>query len=291
MRDAVKRSILLLTGIAVETVGAVATAAGVAGMVSWPPTAWSGWAFGLGMTLMIPGFFLIFAGLWNQALRGVMSGAGAESTAGGGSPGGIFGLIKDMTGGNTDLLTGGVPASAVILAMRDTGVTINDQPMVVFDLEVRREGADAYRVSHREPLPRLLVGAVLPGAHLPVRLDPADPARLTIDWQRAASHPTPGERVSAADILARGVPATATVLATFSTNGMTADNGDPVIGLVLLVTGPDARPYEVRLAHRVPPHHLPLTTPGTRVPARIAPEDPQKVAIDWDAAVPTPQNA
>jgi hypothetical protein len=141
------------------------------------------------------------------------------------------------------VLANGVPASAVVLSMSDTGITVNDLPMVMFDLEGRREGTVAYRVAHRESMPRLLVGAVLPGSQLPVRVDPADQGRLAMQ-------------------------------------GMTAGNGDPIVGLVLRVSGPQGT-YEVRLAHRVPPHCLGLIHPGARLMVEIAPEDRQKVAIDW----------
>ncbi|MGN9845303.1 hypothetical protein ACTMTI_45000 [Nonomuraea sp. H19] len=278
--------LLLPAGVIVGVIGAVVLTAGVVGMMSWPMPGWTSGAFSIGMGLTIPGAFMFAFGMFHRVMNAAMPD-GALRPSG---SGGLFGMIDDLAGGNRDLLVNGVPASAVILSMRDTGVTVNDLPMVMFDLEVRREGAAAYRVAHRERIPRLLVGAVLPGAHLPVRIDPDDHGRLTVDWEHAAGHvpPSAGQRVSAADVLARGVPAMATVAGTFSTNGMTADNGDPIVGLFLHVAGPHG-PYEVRLAHRVPPHHLASLLPGTRLLAKIAPEDPQKVAIDWTAAHPTPE--
>jgi hypothetical protein len=106
-------------------------------------------------------------------------------------------MIKGIVGGNHDLWDDGDPAGAVILSMQDTGVTINDQPMIAFDLDVRPEGGAAYRVVHRETMPRLLVGAILPGAHLPIFVDPRDPGRVLIDWELAPSWNSPpaGERV------------------------------------------------------------------------------------------------
>ncbi|TMR99874.1 hypothetical protein [Nonomuraea basaltis] len=278
---------LLPVGVVVEVIGLVLLTAGVVGMLTWPMPGWASAAFAVGMTLTILGAFPIAHAMTHRAMRTAMSafdGAGPKSGSGG-----LFGMINDLAGGNRDLLVNGVPATAAILSMSDTGMTVNDLPMVAFDLEVRREGAGAYRVAHRESMPRLLVGAILPGARLPVRVDPSDHNRLTIDWQHAAEYASPpaGQRVSAADILARGVPAMVTVLGTFSTNGMTADNGDPILGLLLRVTGPHGS-YEVRLAHRVPPHHLARVHPDARFPAKIAPEDPEKVAIDWDQVHPIP---
>ncbi|MGP3956788.1 hypothetical protein ACTWPT_12370 [Nonomuraea sp. 3N208] len=284
-----RKGMLLPIGVAVEVIGSLVLAAGVTGMLMWPIPDWATIAFPVGMTLSIPGAFMIVLGLTNRAMRTAMSAVGGDVQPS--RSGGLFGMIKDMAGGNHDLRDNGVPAAAVILSMHDTGVTINDQPMVAFDLEVHPESGDAYRVAHREPIPRLLVGAVLPGAHLAIYVDPQDRGRVLIDWERAPrwSSPSAGERVSAADILARGVPAMVTVLGTFSTNGMTADNGDPILGLVLRVSGPNGS-YEARLAHRVPPQYLALIFPDTRLPAKIAPEDPQKVAIDWDQVHATPES-
>ncbi|WP_327584156.1 hypothetical protein OHA25_51500 [Nonomuraea sp. NBC_00507] len=284
-----RKGMLLPIGVAVEVIGGLVLAAGVTGMLMWPIPGWASIAFPVGMTLSIAASFMIVLGLTRRAMRSAMSAVGGDVQPS--RSGGLFGMIKDMAGGNHDLRGNGMPAGAVILSMRDTGVTINDQPMVAFDLEVRPESGDAYRVAHRQQIPRLLVGAVLPGAHLAVYVDPQDRGRLLIDWERAPrwNSSGPGERVSAADILARGVPAMVTVLGTFSTNGMTADNGDPILGLVLRVSGPNGS-YEARLAHRVPPQYLALIFPDTRLPAKIAPEDPQKVAIDWDQVHATPES-
>ncbi|GAA5067029.1 hypothetical protein HNP84_001056 [Thermocatellispora tengchongensis] len=87
------------------------------------------------------------------------------------------------------LLTEGVSAQAVVESMADTGVTVNGQPVVSFALEVRPEHGAAYRVTHRQSLPCIPMGMVVPGVTLPVRIDPQRPARLRIDW--SAWRPAP----------------------------------------------------------------------------------------------------
>lgn len=94
----------------------------------------------------------------------------------------MFRWSAKLAAGNRDLLRTGLPATALVQDLSDTGMTVNDRPMVRFDLEVRRPGAPPYLVRHRETVPRLIVGGVFPGSVLAVRVDPADPARLTIDW-------------------------------------------------------------------------------------------------------------
>lgn len=283
------KGMLLSIGIAVEVVGSLTLAAGIGGMTMWPMPSWATFAFTIGMMLSIPAAFVIAWGLTSRAMTTVMSGF--DGTAKSSGVGGLFGAIKDMAGGNHDLANTGDIASAIVISMRDTGVTINDQPMVAFDLEVRPEGGTSYFIAHRASMPRLLVGAILPGAHLPIYVDRHDRGRILIDWELAVNwnSPSPGERVSAADILERGMPAMVTVLGTFSTDGMTADNGDPILGLLLRVAGPHGT-YETRLAHRVPPQYMALIAPDTQLPAKIAPENPQKVAIDWDQVHSTPES-
>ncbi|MBG0815510.1 hypothetical protein [Planomonospora sp. ID82291] len=270
-------------GAGVGICGGVLLAVGVTGMAMWPTPAWAAPAFVAGMMTTFAGVFTAAWSFHTAAFRRGMSVF--EDRLGAEKAGGLFEMIRDMTRGNDDLLAGGVPAAAVVLSMRDTGMTVNDQPLVGFELEVRPEGAAPYRVAHRETLPRLLVGAVLPGSALSVRIDPADPRRLAVDWSRppGRQEPVVAEHLSAADLLARGLPGTATVTGTFDLNGMTADNGDPIVGFVLQVAPGDGRaPYQVRLGHRVPPAHLHRTVPGTRLPVRIAAEDPEKVAVDWE---------
>jgi hypothetical protein len=80
-------------------------------------------------------------------------------------------------------------------------------------------------------------------------------------------------------IQAIGESARATVLAVWDT-GITVNN-DPVIGLKVTVERVGRPPYEAiiqkSLVSRV---HLPQFQPGSRVPVRVDPKDPSRVALD-----------
>ncbi len=94
---------------------------------------------------------------------------------------GVFGQMKNFMGtGNQDLIGTGVPAQALIISMQDTGTSVNDQVVVAFNLVVQSD--QPYQVSHRQILPRLLMGAVLPGKAVRFWSDPTNPQRLAIDW-------------------------------------------------------------------------------------------------------------
>ncbi|MEV4013643.1 DUF3592 domain-containing protein [Nonomuraea angiospora] len=96
-------------------------------------------------------------------------------------------LIASWTG--RQLLATGIAAQAVIESMADTGVTINGQPLVSFVLGVRMRDGQVHRVTHRQSLPRLPMGMVVPGAVVPVKVDPQRRDRVRIDW--ASWRPAP----------------------------------------------------------------------------------------------------
>jgi hypothetical protein len=78
------------------------------------------------------------------------------------------------------LMANGRPASATITAIRDTGMTINDNPTVELDLAVAVDGAEPYAVTHRQTISRIAIASFQPGATVPVRVDPADRSSLMI---------------------------------------------------------------------------------------------------------------
>jgi hypothetical protein len=80
-----------------------------------------------------------------------------------------------------ELQTTGEAAQAEILKIWDTGMTVNDDPVVGFLLEVRPTGKDAYQAETKLRISRLYVPQVQPGAVVPVRIDTNDPKRVSLD--------------------------------------------------------------------------------------------------------------
>ena len=74
----------------------------------------------------------------------------------------------------------GQSAQALVLAIRDTGITVNNDPVVAFRLEVRPPGGAPYEVETRGLVGRLDVPQVQPGAVLPVAIDPQDPQKVAL---------------------------------------------------------------------------------------------------------------
>ncbi|WP_027007436.1 DUF3592 domain-containing protein [Conexibacter woesei] len=78
------------------------------------------------------------------------------------------------------LMANGQAGSATITAVRDTGMTINDNPTVEMDLDVSLGGGEPYAVTHRQTISRIAIPSFQPGATVPVRVDPADRTSLMI---------------------------------------------------------------------------------------------------------------
>lgn len=74
----------------------------------------------------------------------------------------------------------GQSAEALVLSIRDTGMTVNDNPIVAFRLEVRPPTGQPYEVETRGLVGRLDVPQVQPGAVLPVAIDPKDPLKVAL---------------------------------------------------------------------------------------------------------------
>ncbi len=74
----------------------------------------------------------------------------------------------------------GLPATARILRLEDTGSRRNSMPIVIVHLEVTAEGRPPWQASIRRVMSMVEVTALSPGGNLPVRYDPARPDLVAI---------------------------------------------------------------------------------------------------------------
>ena len=86
-----------------------------------------------------------------------------------------------------NLRASGVPGEALVENLADTGMTLNDNPVVEFQLLVTIPGREPYRVAHREMVPRLAPNMYAVGMKYPVRVDPGDPNKLMFDFMAQAA--------------------------------------------------------------------------------------------------------
>jgi hypothetical protein len=76
----------------------------------------------------------------------------------------------------------GTPANARILEIWDTGITVNDDPVIGMRVEVARPDGTSYTAAIPKSLiSRLDVPRFQPGATVPVRIDPGDPSLVALD--------------------------------------------------------------------------------------------------------------
>ncbi|MGD0196959.1 MAG: hypothetical protein ABSC56_03480 [Solirubrobacteraceae bacterium] len=150
-----------------------------------------------------------------------------------------------------------------------------------------------------------------PGDELPVTVDRAEPSHFVVHWdqlqtgrQQAMSQaqalagqmrsgtdssvatdqlPPVKDRVSAADVLARGTRGNATLLGTFPAPESAGDSEHTLIGLMLNVLLDGHQPFQAQNYYKAPNTKLAALTPGTLLPVAVALPDQTMVAVDWDA--------
>ncbi|MGZ4400412.1 MAG: hypothetical protein ACXVYM_06035 [Gaiellaceae bacterium] len=78
------------------------------------------------------------------------------------------------------LMTSGLVGQAMITALADTGVTVNENPQVRLSLTVTIPGREPYEATLTQIVSRLAIASFQPGSVVPVRVSPDDPQLLMI---------------------------------------------------------------------------------------------------------------
>ncbi|SHN44523.1 DUF3592 domain-containing protein [Cryptosporangium aurantiacum] len=205
--------------------------------------------------------------------------------------------FKQLTGGVDDeLIRTGRPARGLILDVQLTGTTVQmggpPERVCVFTLEVTLDDTQSYQAVARQRIAEHVLPRLQPGqTFVAVRVDPADPNRVAIDW---ASEPpvvraTPKAGVpTAAELLATGLPCEAVVIQS-APLGMRNPAGIDLHAFVLTILRPGVAPYQIQVGNPVPTHAVPLVYPGSRLQAKVSASEPNAVAIDWDSSVAAAQ--
>lgn len=198
----------------------------------------------------------------------------------------------------------GVPGSARIMGMRQTGVQMNDQPQIELSLEVTTTMQGPYQVVMKEYVPLMLIGTLSSGRPLPVKVDPANPNTVIIEWENAlgggmsgapsmagmappagadSSQMDPGLRQAEKErLLASGIQGSATVLSS-NTTGQTDSEGRPVYDLMLRIEIPGREPVQGPARTGVPPERVDRLEAGDTVTIKADPANPSSMTIDWNA--------
>ena len=78
-----------------------------------------------------------------------------------------------------------IDVTATVTAASPTSTWVNGQPVVDVELMAELPGGFPLPVSRSEVVPQLYLARLVPGASLPVSLDPATPSSLRIEWTKS----------------------------------------------------------------------------------------------------------
>jgi hypothetical protein len=78
------------------------------------------------------------------------------------------------------LLQVGRRGHAMVMSVRDTGVSVDDNPETELELCVTLTGTDPYKVTHRQVISRIAIGSLRAGSKVPVRVDPQNPLKVLV---------------------------------------------------------------------------------------------------------------
>ncbi len=87
-------------------------------------------------------------------------------------------------------IKGGIPATALLRGFSETGTTISspntgpEAPVYRLDLLVSPPSGPPFETQVKQPVPRIVLPFFLPGIHVPVDIDPKDPARVKVAFRR-----------------------------------------------------------------------------------------------------------
>jgi hypothetical protein len=90
-------------------------------------------------------------------------------------------LVRKAMGPNRGILQNGIAAKAQILSVQQTGVMVNYQPQIAFQLEVHPPGGVPYQAQAKAVIPMVNIPQFQPGTEVPVKIHPTDPTQVVLD--------------------------------------------------------------------------------------------------------------
>jgi hypothetical protein len=198
--------------------------------------------------------------------------------------------------------TQGVAGQATITGMRQTGVYLSEQPQIELQLQVQDQMYGSRPITVKEYVPLMLLGTLSHGFPLPVKVDPANPNRVVIEWESAMAGavpsapagegrfalgqmhqmPTPPPPLPAAEaarrkkeILAEGIAGTATILASAPTGEMD-DRGRPIHQMTLQIEIEGRQPLKGQALAGVPVERADQLEGGGQRPSQGRPGRPRR---------------
>ena len=92
----------------------------------------------------------------------------------------MMGGLRQQMATSQAILLNGVPGTARVLQLTDTGTTVNDNPMAKVLLEVQMQNQTPYQAQVQMLVPRLKLAQIQPGMSVMVKVDPVDPSKVAV---------------------------------------------------------------------------------------------------------------
>jgi hypothetical protein len=207
---------------------------------------------------------------------------------------GLFKKLKQFSGSvDKDLLRNGLLGRGVIVDVKQTNVSTGgdgafSSPVCVFTVEVTLDNVPSYNATCRQSVPLSVLPKMVPGQTVcAVRVNPDHHDEIALDLATEPPEVTLAQgsgQATAADVLARGKPARAVIVQT-QPLGVKNPHGVDMHAFVLTVMLDGEKPYQAKVGNPVPDDAVPLLYPGSNLPAKVLPEEPQGVVIDFKAAL------
>jgi hypothetical protein len=92
----------------------------------------------------------------------------------------VIRFVRKTVGQDRTVVENGIPARAKILSLRQTGVMLNNQPQVEFQLEVHPPSGMPYHAQAKAVIALVSIPQFQPGAEVAVKIHPTDQTKVVI---------------------------------------------------------------------------------------------------------------
>ena len=92
----------------------------------------------------------------------------------------VIRFIRKTAGQDRSIIENGIPARAKILSLRQTGVMLNNQPQVEFQLEVHPPSGMPYQAQAKAVIALVSIPQFQPGAEVHVKIHPTDQTKVAL---------------------------------------------------------------------------------------------------------------
>ena len=190
----------------------------------------------------------------------------------------------------------GLPGMATILEVRDTGVTINNNPQAKLILEIKNSFGQKYTTETRVLVSRLNPGAYVAGMQIPVKIDPNNEKNVVPDFAGKVS-PTgatnflaqPNADTMKAEleqlqkeqeaIRVSGRPARA-IIKSYTWRGVNVNGNNPYVEIEMEVLPQTGSSFSAKTKGVIAETSVPKYQPGKEIFVKYDLYDNSKVVID-----------